>query len=448
MVLQRKVFQRILEWKDYDSNHSALLLIGAKRVGKTRAVEEFAYEEYESFVFIDCAHLSSMVRNAFEYHLKDLDSFFMILQAEYNVTLCPGKSLVVFDNIHQYPAIRNAIGTLVKYGKYHFVEIADGSVSSNGDAGIKPSESETLVEMHPFDFEEFCAALGEKEILKEIRDCYNKHNSMDEFSHQKALLLFKQYMLVGGMPQSITAFLEQNRTFSESEKQKRLILDDYRNAIKQSGMRNQAAISSVFERIPNFLSRNEKRIRLSNIESSSGSFASSLNWLKESMIISESRFCENPVEPESGSEKVFTKCYLDDTGLLLSQAFSDSEMAEGQIFKQVLSGHFSMSEGMLMENAVAQCLTAAGYGLRFFNRYCEEKHRNDIGIDFIIPSKHQENKIIPIVVKASKRYRTGELERFIDLYENDIDQAVIIHTNNLVIKGRIVCIPCYMTFCL
>ena len=448
MILQRKIFQRILEWKEHESAYTALLLIGAKRVGKTRTVEELAYEEYESFLYIDCGHISEMVRDAFEYHLNDPDSFFMILQTEYKVTLCPGRSLVVFDNIHQYPKIRTSIGALVKYGKYHYIEIADGSFSLNGSEDAKPSDAETLVEMHPLDFEEFCSALGEKDLLDEIRDCYRNLSPMEEFSHQKALLLFKQYMLVGGMPQSILAFLEQNRTFSASDNQKRKILDEYREEINLSGIRSKTAIASVFEQIPTFLSRNEKRIRISNIESSTGSFGHSLSWLKNSMVINESQSCENPADPQAGSEKAFTKCYLDDTGLLLSHAFSKTEMAEGEIQKQILSGHFSMSEGMLMENAIAQCLTASGYKLWFYNRYSEEKHRNDIGIDFIITSKHENDKIIPIVVKASKRYRTAELERFIGLYGNTIDQAFIIHTNNVVLKGRIVCIPCYMTFCL
>jgi len=259
-------------------------------------------------------------------------------------------------------------------------------------------------------------------------------------------------MLVGGMPKSVSAYLENNRSFVASDLEKRDIIALYRNDINKADVKYRTRISSVFEQIPAFLSMHEKRVRLSNI-GSNGSYPmyqDTFYWLSNSMMTNECFNCNDPNMGLSLNEdRTLIKCYMGDTGLLVSHAFTESEIAEGELYKQILHDNLSLNEGMLFENAIAQCLVAKGYKLFFYTHYSEEKHRNDIEIDFLISNGSiTKPKIYPIEVKSGKKYTTKSLERFIEKYRQRVGKAYVIHPKNLSVKGDIICIPSYMTMCL
>lgn len=452
MVFKRKIYDKLLDWKAHNSKEKALLIEGARRIGKSTIVEELGKNEYKSYLLIDFNDAGDIVKAAFERYLNDLDSFFMILQTEYNVTLYPGESLVIFDEVQQFPKARQSIKKLVKDGRYDYIETGSLISIKENVSGISIPSEERTIQMYPMDFEEFCLALGEDKILEYIRTCFKKSVPLEEELHHKAMLLFKQYMLVGGMPKSVSKYLENNRTFIEPDAEKRDILSLYKNDINKADAKYRSKINSVFDQIPAFLSQHEKRVRLSNIEEKSSypAYEDTFGWLKESMIVNECFNCNDPnVGLSINEDRTSIKCYMGDTGLLISHAFTPVEIAEGELYKQVLHDNLSINEGMLFENVIAQCLTANGYKLFFYTSYNEEKHRNDIEIDFIISNGSKTKpKIFPIEVKSGKKYTTTSLDRFIAKFGNRIGGAYVIHTKNLNVKGNVVCIPCYMTMCL
>ena len=452
MIFRRKIYDKLLNWKKTAAGEKALLIEGARRIGKSTVVEEFGKKEYRSYLLIDFNDASDAVRNAFERYLNDLDSFFLILSTEYGVTLYPHESLVIFDEVQRYPRARQSIKRLVKDGRFDYIETGSLiSIRENVKDITIPSEERPL-KMYPMDFEEFCWALGEDQMIAYIRQCFDTLQPLEENLHHKAMLLFKQYMLVGGMPKCVDRYLEENRSFVAADTEKRDILALYANDISRADVRYRTRIASIFEQIPTFLSQHEKRVRLSNIEEKATypMYHDTFFWLGNAMIVNE---CFNCLDPNVGlsvnEDRTFLKCYMGDTGLLVSHAFSEKEIAEGELYRQILNDNLSINEGMLFENAIAQCLTANGYHLFFYTRYNEEKHRNDIEIDFLISNGSKTKpKIFPIEVKSGKRYTTISLERFIELYSNRIGQAYIIHTKNLKMNNRIICIPSYMTICL
>ncbi|MBR3504989.1 MAG: ATP-binding protein [Clostridia bacterium] len=452
MFFKRKIYDRLLAWKQDAAGEKALMIEGARRIGKSTIVEEFARREYRSYLLIDFNDASDAVRNAFERYLNDLDSFFLILATEYNVTLYPHESLIIFDEVQRYPKARQSIKRLVKDGRYDYIETGSLiSIRENVKDITIPSE-ERQMKMYPMDFEEFCWALGEEQMIAYIRQCFAALKPLEEALHHKAMLLFKQYMLVGGMPKSVDRYLEGNRSFVAADAEKRDILALYANDIRRADARYRTRIVSIFEQIPTFLSQHEKRVRLSNIEAKATypMYQDTFFWLGNAMMVNE---CFNCFDPNVGlavnEDRTLLKCYMGDTGLLVSHAFSEAEIAEGALYKQILNDRLSINEGMLFENAIAQCLTANGYRLFFYTRYNEEKHRNDIEIDFLISNGSKTKpKIFPIEVKSGKRYTTTSLERFIGLYGQRIGQAYVIHPKNLQVTDRIVYLPSYMTICL
>lgn len=452
MMFRRKIYDKLTEWKENGAGEKALLIEGARRIGKSTIVEEFARREYKSYLLIDFNDASDMVKDAFNKYLNDLDTFFMILSTEYNVTLYPKESLVIFDEIQKFPKARQSIKKLVHDGRYDYIETGSLiSIRENVKDISIPSEERKL-KMYPMDFEEFCWALKEEKMMDYIRICFNELKPLEEALHHKAMLLFKQYMLVGGMPKAVEKYLDGNRSFAAADQEKRDILALYRDDINKVDRTYRAKVLSIFDQIPAFLSLHEKRVRLSNIEEGSSypSYQDTFFWLGDSMIANE---CFNCADPNVGlslnEERTSIKCYMGDTGLLVSHAFDENEIIEEQLYKQILHDKLSINEGMLFENAIAQNLVANGHKLFFYTHYNEEKHRNDIEIDFILSNNSRtKQKLYPIEVKSGKKYTTDSLNEFLKKFHQRIDKAYIIHTKNLTIKDEIVCIPSYMAILL
>lgn len=452
MVFKRKIYAKLLEWKNSARGKRALLVEGARRIGKSTIVEEFAKHEYRSYILIDFNDVSTAVLNAFNDHLGDLDTFFMILSTEYGVELFRRESIIIFDEVQRFPKARQSIKKLVKDGRYDYLETGSLiSIHQNVKDITIPSE-ERSIDMHPMDFEEFCLALGEAQMVRYIKDCFDRRKPLERTLHEKAMLIFRQYMLVGGMPKSVDAFLK-NRSFNASDEEKRDILKMYREDIMKIDVRYQSKVLSIFDQIPSFLSQHEKRVVFNEVEEGSyfSQYAETFFWLGDARMVNE---CFNCTDPNIGlalnETRTYIKCYMGDTGLLVSHAFNENEITENELYKQILNGELTLNEGMLYENAIAQILAANGHKLFFYTHYNEEMHRNDIEIDFVIRSGGRLNfKIMPIEVKSGKRYRYESLKRFREKFGERLGESYIIHPKNFAItRDGVICIPAYMAMCL
>ena len=452
-MFKRKIYDKLLKWKKESLGSKALLVEGARRIGKSTIVEEFAKQNYKSYILIDFSKVRNSVKEAFNNLLDSLDSLFMVLSLEFDTQLYPRESLIIFDEVQKFPRAREAIKHLVKDGRYDYIETGSLiSIKENVKDILIPSEEQSIT-MYPMDFEEFAWALGEEMLIAYIKECFEKKIPLYDSIHKKAMFLFKQYMLVGGMPKAVDEFVSHSKQFVECEKEKRDILKTYRDDIHKIDRAYQSKVLSIFDQIPSFLSQHEKRVKISSISTDSTAidYEESFFWLSDSMICNECFLCTDPNIGLSLNEKRnFVKCYMGDTGLLLTHTFDESNEKQMSYHKELLSDRLSINKGMFFENIVAQMLVANGHKLYFYTRYSEEKHRNDIEIDFLLTTGNKvSQKLIPIEVKSSKSYKVESMIKFIDKYKGRIDKAYIIHPKNLLIRDDgIICIPAYMTFCL
>lgn len=316
---------------------------------------------------------------------------------------------------------------------------------------VIPSE-ERHFRMNPLDFEEFCWAMGNKPLADYIKQCFQKKEPLERSLHNEAMLLFKQYMLVGGMPQSVLAFIQNAKSFEKADKVKRDILNLYRDDIMKIKARYRSKVLALFDQIPGLLSRHEKRVVFKEIAENSYAeqYEETFFWLSNSMISNECFLCNDPnIGLSVNEDRTYIKCYLCDTGLLFSHAFDENELMEEEVYKQILGDKLGLNEGMFYENTIAQMLTANGHRLFFYTHYNEEKHRNDIETDFLISNNSKlKFKVFPIEVKSGKNYTTKSLARFTQKFKAKTGLSYIIHPRNLAEKDGVLCIPPYMAMCL
>lgn len=452
MIFKRKIYQKLLDWKLKTNGRKALLIEGARRIGKSTIAEEFGRNEYKSILKIDFNTTTESVTNAFDNYLNDLDTLFMILSAEYNVVLYQRDSLIILDEIQQCPKARQAIKYLVADGRYDYIETGSLiSIKENVDGITLPSE-ERRISMYPMDFEEFGWAMNENALMDYIRKCFESKTPLEQGLHAKAMLLFRQYMIVGGMPKSIDTYIDSSRNFEMADMEKRDILQLYRNDIMKIKSGYRSNVLAIFDQIPAFLSKAERRVVMSKVEKGSTfpKYHDTFFWLADSMIVNQCFNCSDPnVGLSLNEDRTYVKCYMGDTGLLISHTFDENEISDGELYKELLLGKLSVNEGMFYENAVSQMLVAAGHKLFFYTRYNPEKHRNDIEIDFILSNASKlKYKIYPIEVKSKDKYSTTSLDRFDELFHQRIGNSYVIHPRNLKIEDNRIFIPAYMTFCL
>ncbi len=449
MEIKRKIYSELYKWKESAKGTKALMIEGARRIGKSTIAEEFGKNEYKSYILIDFNMASKKVKNLFD-DLTNLDIFFQSLSLEYNTRLYKRESLIIFDEIQRFPKAREAVKYLVADGRYDYLETGSLiSIKENVENITIPSE-ERKIRMYPLDFEEFATFLDEELLLDYISECYKKREPLEKTMHNKALRLFKEYILVGGMPQAVMAYKNGGRDFAAADVEKRDILGLYRDDIKKSARRYNSKVSAIFENIPAYLSTHEKKIVLNNIDSAAtfDKYDEPLFWLDDSMICNLCYRCNDPnVWFALNKNESAVKCYLGDTGLLVSLAFSENELAENNLYKQIMDGKLSVNQGMIYENAIAQMITAKDKKLYFYTRYSAEKHRNDIEIDFMLSNDSKLNfKIVPIEVKSSKNYSAVSLEEFSGIYRQRISDSFIIHPKNFSVSDGIIKIPPYMFF--
>ena len=448
MLFERKIYQKLKAWKDESRGATSMLIEGARRTGKSTIVEEFAKKEYDSYIIIDFAKKNATVEGYFLKHMDDLDTLFMLLSTYYRVNLVKRRSVIVFDEVQAFPFARSTTKYLVADGRYDYISTGSLiSIKENVKDIVIPSEENSL-RMYPMDYEEFCLAMGEKPIIDYIKYCYEKRVPLERALHNKAMLLFRQYMLVGGMPQSVAAFIEEQKNLQPSDAAKRNILRIYHGDIMKIDGRYKSVVAAMFDEIPSRLSKHEKRVVFKNIDARADSREAfdALFWLGEAMITNQCFRTSDPsVALALNTDESYVKCYFSDTGLLFCQVFDSNALLEDDIYRQILNDRLSLNEGMFYENAVAQMLVAGGHRLYFYTQYNEEKHRNDIEIDFIISNNSAlKYRIFPIEVKSGTNYSIVSLQRFIEKYRKRIGEAYVIHPRGFMVKDGIVYLPPYM----
>ena len=447
--MKRKIYNQLIEWKKDGAGKTALLIDGARRVGKSYVAEEFAKAEYKSYLLIDFNRVDDEVKNLFQHYLTDLDTLFMYLSSYYNVTLYEHESLIIFDEIQMFPRARAALKYLVLDGRYDYLETGSlMSIKKNVKDIVIPSE-ERHIKMYPMDFEEFLWALGNDNIMEIIRKHFNDRKEMGQIMHRKAMDYFRQYLIVGGMPQVVQEFVN-GKDFKKVDRIKRDILTLYRADIIKHATGYEMKVESIFDEIPAQLQKHEKKFKLSSLkkEARFREYEDALFWLDDSMI---SNICYNTTEPSIGlklnMDRMTLKCYMGDTGLLISHAFDENGLVNEEIYKKILFGKLEVNEGMIMENIVAQMLSASGHKLYFYSNSSRDDKDARMEIDFLISKSKISNRhnISPIEVKSSKNYTLTSLRKFMKRYSEQLNEAYVLHMNDLKIEDGIIYLPLYMT---
>lgn len=447
MEFKRKVYDKLLTWKKRSDGRTSVLIEGARRVGKSTVAESFARNEYKSYIIIDFANASKRILDAFEY-LYDIDLFYQNLLINFPVRMYPRKSLIIFDEVQRFPKARESTKYLVKDGRYDIISTGSLiSIKENVENIVIPSEEEKI-RMYPMDFEEFIWAEGAENLWNHIIDCYQKRTAPDRAVHEMAMRIFREYMLVGGMPQAVDAFFSNHRDFNAADIEKRNILNLYRDDIRKTAKKYSSKVSAVFEHIPAALSKHEKRIVISEIDDNGrfSKYDEPLYWLEDSMICNLCYLCNDPsVGFALNIDESRVKAYLCDSGLLVSLAFSENELSDNTLYNAIMNDKLSLNEGMIYENVIAQMITAKGRKLYYYTHYSTEKKRNDIEIDFLLSNESKLNfKIFPVEVKSSKNYTTTSLDAFKNRFKIRIAKAIIIHPKNCSFSDEMDKYPPYM----
>lgn len=446
--MRRKIYNKLLEWKQESNGEYALLIDGARRVGKSYIVRQFAEKEYRSCVILDFNLVSKSIKDLFENDLDNLDRFFMYLSNYTGKTLYTRDTLIVFDEVQQYPKARAAIKYLVKDGRYDYIETGSLiSIKKNVEGFVIPSEEEHI-KMFPMDFEEFLWAMGEEMLMPFIKDCFERKKPLGQLMHRRAMDYFRLYMIVGGMPQAVEKYVE-TRDFAKVDKLKRRILELYRSDISKYAKGYDTKVKSIFEEIPSQLQKHEKKFRLSALKEGARArdYETAFFWLDDAMIINS---CYNTTEPNVGlnlnKDTNTMKCYMADTGLLISHAFDTNEIVSEDLYRKILLDKLEMNSGMIVENIVAQMLRTAGHKLFFYSNASMTDKDSRMEIDFLIAKSKitTRHNISPIEVKSSARYTLTSLRKCIAKYGSYLSTAYVIHPADLKEEDNIVFLPLYM----
>lgn len=447
--MRRKIYTELLKWKEEEAGRTALLIDGARRVGKSYIVENFAKQEYKSYIIIDFNRVNQEVTELFENYLNDLDLFFMYLSNYYNVKLYERDTLIIFDEVQLFPRARAAIKYLVADGRYDYIETGSlMSIKKNVKDIVIPSEERHL-RMYPLDFEEFLWALDNESLMDFIKVFFEKKKPLGAALHRKAMDYFRQYMIVGGMPQAVERYVE-TKDFERVDRVKRDILELYRADIVKHAQGYEMKVEQIFDDIPAQLQKHDKKFKLSSLkkEARFRDYEDAIFWLSDAMIVN---VCYNSTAPNIGlklnMDRVTMKCYMADTGLLISHAFDENGIVSEEIYKKLLFDKLEVKKGMIMENIVAQMLVASGHKLYFYNNPSRDDASLRMEIDFLIAKSKITSKhnISPIEVKSGGKYTLTSLKKCREKYTEQLDTLYVLHKNDLKVEEGIVYLPLYMT---
>lgn len=442
-MLKRKIYDQLLEWKWRSKGRTAILIDGARRVGKSYIAALFARHEYKSHIIVDFGNVPDSILDLFRYESTDLDLFFAKLSAFYSTLLHERQSLIIFDEVQQFPQARQLIKYLVADGRYDYLET--GSLirlKKNTENIILPSEEEHI-EMFPMDFEEFLWALGDEATVPLMRQCFETKKPLGQALHRKIMNDFRQYILVGGMPQSVLAYVEE-KNFQAADTVKRQILRLYRDDVSKFASGYEEKVYAVFDQIPSQLAKKEKKYRLSSVEKNARfrSYEDSFIWLNEAMIVNT---CYNATDPNTvlalSADYTTQKCYMADTGLLITHAFKNRSFVDNEFYRAVLFDKLDINEGMIMENIVAQMLRRNGHTLYFYSRRDNLHRENHMEIDFLID---ENKKVSPIEVKSANYRSHSSLDKFRKKFSRKIGTAYVLYPKDVMEKNGVWHLPLYM----
>ena len=455
-MFRRKAYEKLLAWKKESEGKTAVLIEGARRVGKTTLVKEFATREYDSYLYIDFSSVDSATVQLFNEQRADIDVFLRMLQLNFGKMLEPRRSVVIFDEVQRLPVAREYIKHLVEDGRFDYIETGSLiSIRKNVESIVIPSEEERIA-LEPLDFEEYLWACDKGVYADEIRRCRENLEPLPDPVHKTCMRLFNEYMLVGGMPQAVAAFVEDG-DFRRCDKVKRQIIALYREDIAKFGGGDARRARAIYDDIPGQLSASNKRFKFSSTEDGSrfSQYESALIWLEDARLINRCSLCNDPnVGYRLHEDSSSLKCYLGDTGLLVSLAFDDGPELLN-VHRDIQFGRVSVNKGMLTENIVAQQLKALGHSLFY---YTWEKPSETASarprsreIDFLLTRGFSDAagkpRVTPVEVKSSKSYSTVSLDDFAEKYAKRLGKEIVLHPKQLAVKGNREYLPLYMSFC-
>ncbi len=440
IYFKRKMYDTMLKWKSERNGDTALLIQGARRIGKSTIAEEFARHEYKSYILIDFSKVSKEVTDLFN-DISDLNYLFLRLQFIYQVQLYERESVIIFDEVQLQPLARQAIKHLVKDHRYDYIETGSLiSVRSKSRDIIIPSE-ETKVDMYPMDYEEFRWALGDTATVSLLRTAFEKKLPLGDAVHRKLMRDFRLYMLVGGMPQAVSAYIKTNN-FAAVDLTKRDIIALYEEDFGKIDDSGRA--KALYDDIPAQLSKNALRYQVSKAikDEKVERVVNVVKVMVDSMTVNVAYHTD---DPNAGltltKNEQYFKMYASDTGLFVTLAFKDSDITENVIYDKLLNDKLSTNLGYVYENVIAQMLRATGKNL-FYHTISYAEGKKYYEIDFVIPDKH---KISPIEVKSSGYKTHKSLDEFCSKFSDHIMNKYLIYTKDYKRENGVEYIPVYMT---
>ncbi|MBP3253833.1 MAG: ATP-binding protein [Bacteroidales bacterium] len=439
IVFKRKLYDKMLSWKQ-ENGTSALLIKGARRTGKSTLAENFAQQEYKSYILVDFSTVPPEVNELFN-HIYDLDYFFLRLQVIYGVTLYERNSVIIFDEVQMQPLARQAIKHLVKDGRYDYIETGSLlSIKKNVKDIVIPSE-ETRITLYPMDYEEFCWAMDDKTSVDLIRQMFNQKKPLGDSTNRMLMRKFRLYMLVGGMPQAVNEYITKNN-FESVDRIKRNILELYEEDFRKIDPLGRASL--LFSAIPSQLNKNDARYKVSSVLENSR--PSRLNEviadMQDSMTVNFAYHADNPMVGMSMHKDINRyKMFLCDTGLFVTLAFKDKDFTENTIYNKLLSDKLSVDLGYVYENMIAQMLCASGHGLYYYT-FPKENSTHNYEVDFLLT---KNNKICPIEVKSSGYKTHKSLDAFSNKFSERVSEKYVISPKDLHKENDVLYIPVYMT---
>ena len=440
MTFKRKIYDKFLEWKKNSEGKTALLVEGARRIGKSTIVEEFAKNEYESYILIDFTKASKEVLNLFD-DISDLNYIFLRLQLIYHKELHQRKSLIIFDEVQFCPKARQAIKHLVADHRYDYMETGSLiSIRKNVKDILIPSE-ERQVQMYPMDFEEFKWALGDTVTIKLLRESFEKYQPLGDDLNRRMMRDFRLYMLVGGMPKAVSTYIETNNMRLVDE-EKRDILRLYESDFMKIDSTGKAAM--LFKSIPSQLEKNASRYQVSSVleNQRNSTVLELISEMESSKTVLVSYKSDDPNAGLTRTKDLENfKLFVCDTGLFTTMLFMDKDFTENIIYEKLLSDKLSVNLGYLYENVVAQILKANGNSL-FYYTFLDEKSRHNFEIDFLLA---RNNKVCPIEIKSSGYKTHASLDAFSEKYSSRILNKYLVYTKDLGKDKDVFSVPVYMT---
>ena len=439
-VFRRKLYDKMLQWKAERGGSTALLIKGARRVGKSTLAETFAKNEYDSYLFIDFTEVSQDIRDLFN-DISDLDSLFLQLQFKFHTRLYPKKSVIVFDEVQNCPMARQAIRKLVNDGRYDYIETGSLMSIRKNVQNIRIPSEETRMTLYPMDYEEFRWALGDEVTIPLLNDAFEMRKGLGDTVTRQLLRDFRLYMLVGGMPQAVSKYIETN-DLGAVDAIKREILELYADDFRKIDPTGKA--TKMFYAIPGQLNSNATRYQLSSVveQAKKDRVEEIIQDMEDSQVVMIAHHSNDPnvgLPLHEDSDRY--KMYLNDTGLFITLAFRDKDITENVIYQKLLNDKLSADLGYVYENVVAQMLKASGNEL-FYHTWPTESGKHNYEIDFLLS---RGSKVCPIEVKSSGYKTHASLDAFMKKYPERTAQGYLLYTKDMRKDSQILLTPVFMT---